>query len=131
MPTKTRPCSFKVGPSAAQISRSRAVSVVLTARPPTWRLARASPAAGTAVDGARGLAVDQHDALVALAHRRQVALHHDRLAVEEREHFQERIHILVVGLDAEYARAAIAEERLQDDVAVRRAEGGDLVAVAR
>src|SRR5271155_400470 len=47
IPTKTSPCARNVGPIAAQISRSRAVSSVLTGRAPTWRLARASPSGGT------------------------------------------------------------------------------------
>ena len=85
---------------------------------------------GDAIDGADRLAVDQHDALVALAHRRKIALHHDRLAVELGEHLEQGVEVLVLWRQAEHARAAIAEERLQDDVAVLGAEGDDLGAVA-
>ena len=46
IPTKIRSRAFSTGPSASQISRSRSVSFTGSARPPTCRLARASPAAG-------------------------------------------------------------------------------------
>src|SRR6516225_975625 len=47
MPTKTSPWARRVGPIAAQISRSRARSAVRSGRAPTCRLARASPSGGT------------------------------------------------------------------------------------
>ena len=64
------------------------------------------------VDGARHFAVHQDDALVALADFGNVALHDHRLAIESREHFQQRTQILVILLDAEDASAAIAVKRL-------------------
>ena len=78
-----------------------------------------------AVDDAGRLAVDQDDALVALAHLRQVALDDERLAEGAFEHFEQRDQVLVAAGDAEDAGAAIAVERLDDDVAVLLAEGGD------
>ena len=41
------------------------------------------------------------------------------------EHFQQRGEIFIARLDAEHAGAAIAEERLDDDVAELRAERAD------
>ncbi len=130
MPTKTSPWARRVGPIAAQISRSRRVSSVFSGRPPTCRLARASPAAGHPQDPAHGLAFDQDDALVARPDLRQVALHHDRLALDLLVHLQKRGQVLVPRTQPEYAGPAIAEQRLQDDVAVLVPEGADLVAVA-
>src|SRR5882672_4114361 len=75
-----------------------------------------------AIDDADRLAVDQDDALVALAHLGKIALGDQRLAAALREHLEQRGEILVVGPDAEHARAAIAEQRLQDDVLVLGAE---------
>jgi len=79
---------------------------------------RASPSAGTRLIDADRLAVDQDDALVALAHLRQVALGDHGLAAALGEHFQQRVKVLVVGPHAENAGAAVAEQRLQDDVLV-------------
>ena len=45
-PTKIRPFSRRVGPTAAAISRSRSVSGRASPRPPAARLPRVSPAAG-------------------------------------------------------------------------------------
>ena len=61
---------------------------------------------------------------------RQIALHHDRLALDRFVHFQERRQVLVARAQAEDAGPAIAEQRLQDDVAVLLPKGADLVAVA-
>ncbi len=85
---------------------------------------------GDAQHRADRLALDQDDALVADAHLRQVALHDQRLAIEQGEHLKKRVEVLVAGLDAEDAGAAIAEQRLDDDVAMLGAEGEDLVAIA-
>ena len=76
-------------------------------------------------------AVDQDDALVALAHLREIALHDMRLAEGGGEDFEQRGEILVALGDAEDAGAAVAVERLDDDVAVLLAERADLVRVAR
>ncbi len=78
-----------------------------------------------AVDDADRFAVDEDDALVALAHVGQVALHDEGLAEGALEHFEQRDEVLVAAGDAEDAGAAIAVERLDDDVAVLLAEGGD------
>ena len=45
------------------------------------------------------------------------------------EHLQERVQVLVLRPDVEYARAAVAEERLEDDVAVPATEIDDHVAL--
>ena len=90
-------------------------------------LERASPSAGTRLMAPTALAVDQDDALVALAHLGHVALHHDRLAVELGEHLQQRVQVLVVRPDVEHAGAAVAEQRLDDDVPVLVAERADLL----
>src|SRR5690606_9471802 len=79
-----------------------------------------------AVDGANRLSVDQYDALVALAHVLQVALHDERLAKELREHFKQRTEIAIRFGEMEDTGAAIAVERLHDDVAVLAAKGHDL-----
>ena len=83
-----------------------------------------------AVDGAARLAVDQDDALVALAHLGQIALGDERLA----EHLQEKLdqggEVLVALALAEDAGAAVAVERLQDDIAVPVAEAAQLLDVA-
>ena len=78
------------------------------------------------VDGAGEFAVHQDDALVALAHLGKIALHDHRLAIELGEHLQQRAQILVIRPDAEHAGAAIAVERLEDDVLVLVAEVADL-----
>ena len=71
-----------------------------------------------AVCGAGRAAVNQDDALVAAAHLRQVALHDDRLAVEIGEEFQQGREVLVAGGDVKDPGAAVAEQRLHDDVPV-------------
>ena len=76
-----------------------------------------------AVDGADGLAVDQDDALVALADLLQVALHDEGLAEHLGEHLQQRGQVAVGLVQMEDAGAAIAVERLDDDVAMGLAEG--------
>jgi hypothetical protein len=83
---------------------------------------RASPSAGTRL---MTPAVDQDDALVALAHLRQVALGDHGLAAALGEHFQQRVEVLVVGPHAENAGAAVAEQRLQNDVLVLVSEGAE------
>ncbi len=79
-----------------------------------------------AVDGADRLAVDEQDALVALAHRRQIFLGDEGLAEHLAEHFEQRREVAVVARGMEHTGAAIAVERLQDDVAHLLAEAGDL-----
>lgn len=66
-----------------------------------------------------------------LANLGQVALDDDRLAAHLGEHFQQRVQVLVIGLDVEHLCAAIAIQRLDDDVLVFGAEGVDLFAVGR
>ena len=78
-----------------------------------------------AVHHADRLAVHQDDALVALPHCGLVALEHQRLARTGEMHLQQRREILVVRLDAEHAGAAVAEQRLDDDVVVFEAERAD------
>ena len=81
------------------------------------------------VYGAHRLALHQDDALVAVADRRQIGLGDDRLAKECAEHLDERVEVLVLGPDVEHARAAVAEEGLEDDVAVLSAKIDDHVAL--
>ena len=118
MPTKIMPCSRSVGPIAAQISRSRAVSVRLLRPAADMHVGARLACRRHAVHHADRLAVDQDDALVALPHRRLVALEHQRLARAGEVHLQQRGQVLVVRLDAEHAGAAVAEQRLDDDVLV-------------
>jgi len=86
---------------------------------------RASPSAGTRLMTPTGSPSIRMMRLVALAHLRKVALGDHRLAAALGEHFEQRIEVLVVGPHAENAGAAIAEQRLQDDVLVLVAEGAD------
>ncbi len=71
-----------------------------------------------AIDGTRHLAVDQDDALVAAPHLGPVLLHHERLAKHRLEQLDQRIEVGITRLDAEHRRAAVAVERLDDDVLV-------------
>ncbi len=77
------------------------------------------------VNRAGKFAIDQKNAFVALAHLRNIALHDDRLAKEGGEHLEHRAEVLVAVLHPEHAGAAIAVERLQDDVLVIGPEGAD------
>ena len=61
-----------------------------------------------------------------MAHFREIALGDDRFAIEIGEHFKQRAQILVTGLDVKHPGAAIAEQRLDDDVLVFIAEGMNL-----
>src|SRR5690606_37432960 len=85
---------------------------------------------GNAVEAGDRLAVDEDDALVALAHLRQVALYHERLAIVLLEQLDQRRKVGVTVLDMKDAGAAIAVERLQDDVAVGAPELADHLAIA-
>src|SRR5688500_10267003 len=87
--------------------------------------------AGDAVDRAGDLAIDQYDALVALRHRGEERLHHVRLAIRGVEHFDQRGEIGAVAAHLEDRLAAIAVERLDDDLAVLREERPRLVEAAR
>src|SRR5689334_20754653 len=82
------------------------------------------------VDRPGGHAVDQDDALVALADFRQVALDDQRLAIELGEQLEDRVQVVVLGRDVEDAGAAVAEQRLDDDIALLAAEGDDVLAAA-
>ena len=74
---------------------------------------------GHPVDGARKFSVDQDDALVALPHVRQIFLRDIGLMRKGlAEDFEQRCKILVAAPDAEHTNAAIAIERLDDDVLV-------------
>jgi hypothetical protein len=84
-----------------------------------------------AVDRAGGLAVDEDDALVALRHVRQELLHDQRLAAHRGEELVQRGEVAVVRVEPEHARAAVAVERFQDDVAVPRLEGAQDRDIAR
>ena len=76
------------------------------------------------------LAVNKNDALVALAHGRQIALGNQWFAKQLFEHFQQRRQVAVVDAQVEDAGAAVAEQRLDDDVPVLGPEFQDLVTVA-
>ena len=128
MPTKIRPRSL-------QRRADRGADLAVARR----QLDRLGPAADMhvgarlagrrhAVDGADRLAVDQDDALVALPHVGQVALDDEGLAEGVLEDLEQRGEILVAAGDPEDAGAAIAVERLDDDVAMLLAEGEDLAA---
>ena len=84
---------------------------------------------GHAVHGADRLSLHQDDALVAGTDRRQIGLGDDRLAKEGAEHLDQRVEVLVRRSHVEHARAAVAEERLEDDVAMPGAEVDDHVAL--
>ncbi len=130
MPTKVRPSSRRRGPMAAQISRSRAVISGGFRAAADMHVGARLAGRRHPVDDAGRLALDQDDALVALAHLGQVALDDEGLAEGALEHFEQRDQVLVMAGDAEDAGAAVAVERLDDDVAVLLAEGGDAAAVA-
>ncbi len=84
-----------------------------------------------AIDGAGHLAVDQDDALVAFLHLGAELLHHEGLAEDELEHLDQRVEVGVVLADAEDGRAAVAVERLDDDVLVLGAEALRILDAAR
>ena len=75
------------------------------------------------------LAVDQDDALVALAHVLEIALDDVGFAEHLAEHFEQRGEVAVGLVQMEDAGAAIAVERLDDDVAELLAEGVDFARV--
>ena len=108
MPVKIRPRFFSSGPDGgADVALARCQRRSFRAAADMHVGARLA-CRRHAVDGAGELAVHQDDALVALAHFGKIALHDHRLAIELGEHFQQRTEILVIRLDAEHARAAIA-----------------------
>ena len=86
---------------------------------------RDSPSGRNPVDDADWFAVDEDDALVALPDLGKIGLGHHRFAVHASKHLQERCEILVTGRDVKDTLAAVAVERLDDDVAVFVAEGPD------
>ncbi|PAV69544.1 hypothetical protein WR25_06090 [Diploscapter pachys] len=86
--------------------------------------------AGQAVDRAGDLAVDQDDALVALRHRGQERLDHMRFAPGLVEHLDQRGEVRAVAADAEDRLAAVAMQRLDDDLAMLREEGACFVEAA-
>ena len=109
----------------AQISRSRAVSSRQLGAAADVHVGARFAFRGDAVEAGHRLAVDEDDALVALAHLGQVTLDHERLAEALLEQLDQRREVVVALLDEEHAGAAIAVERLDDDVAVLLAEGVD------
>ena len=125
MPTSRKPRSLQGRPDAG--------ADLLFARRQLGRLgAAADMHVGAAVvlgrhtvDGADRFAVDQDDALVALADVGQILLGDEGLAEHLAEHFQQRGQVAVVAGRMEHAGAAIAVERLQDDVAHLVAEAAD------
>ena len=112
-----KPRSFSAGPMRAQISRSRVGQLGLLGAAADMHVGARIVLGRHAVDGADRLAVDQDDALVALAHVLQVALHDEGLAEHLAEHFEQRGEVAVGLVQMEDAGAAIAVERLDDDVA--------------
>ena len=86
-------------------------------------LERASPAAGTRLMAPTASPSTRMMRLSPCAHLRQVALDDERLAEGVLEDLEERGEVLVAAGDAEDAGAAVAVERLDDDVAVLLAEG--------
>ena len=112
----------------AQISRSRVGQLGLFGAAADMHVGARIVLGRHAVDGADRLAVDQDDALVALAHVLQIALHDEGLAEHLAEHFEQRGEIAVGLVQMEDAGAAIAVERLDDDVAELLAERRHLVA---
>ena len=123
MPVKSSPRRFELGPKPR--------ADLLVAR---GQLGRRGDAADVhvgarlvggrhAIDGAGHFAVDQDDALVAGAHLGPVLLHHEGLAEHGLEQLDQRVEVGVAGADAEHGGAAVAVERLQDDVLVLGAEG--------
>ena len=78
--------------------------------------------AGLAVDCPGNFAVDQHDALVSTRHFGQKLLHHVRLAPGQVEHFHQGGQVFTFATDPENRLAAIAVERLDDDVAIAASE---------
>jgi hypothetical protein len=71
-----------------------------------------------AIDRAHRLSVHQDDALVAIAHVRHEGLGHERIAADLLEHLHQRGEVFGRVPHPEHARAAIAEQRFDDDVAV-------------
>ena len=93
-------------------------------------LERASPSAGTRLMAPTGSPSTRMMRLSPFAHLRQVALDDEGLAEGGGEDLEQRGEVLVALADPEHAGAAIAVERLDDDVAVLLAEGADLARVA-
>ena len=122
MPVNRSPRFFSCGPSRAQISSSRFVSLVGLRRAADVQVRARLARRRHAIDGARHLAVDEDDALVALSHLGAVLLHHERLAEHALEQLDERTGVGIVLADAEDGGAAVAVQRLQDDVAHLLAE---------
>ena len=131
MPVKIRPRFLSSGPSRAQISSSRAVSSVALGRATDVQVGAGFALRRHAVDGTGHFAIDKDDALVAVADLGPVLLHHEGLAEHGLEEFDEGAKVGVVRLDAENAGAAVAVERLQNDVTVLGAESMDVFEGAR
>src|SRR6185503_18017926 len=84
-----------------------------------------------AVDPADRFAIHQDDSLIALADFRNIALDHHRLAIEDGEHLEKGIEVLVVWPQAEDARATIAVERFEDEIAMLGPKCANLFAIGR
>ena len=118
IPTNSSPRRFSSGPSAAQISSSRAVSSVLAAVAADREVGADFAFAGDAVDRAGDFAVDEHDALVALGDLGEELLDDVRLAVGAVEQLDQRGEVAAVGADPEHRPAGEAVQRLDDDLAM-------------
>ncbi len=132
MPTKISPCSRKVGPMRGAdlpVARGQRRTSPAGRRHACWTAPRLS--AGTRLIAPIGSPSTRMMRLSPLPHRRLVALEHQRLARAGEMHLQQRGQVLVVRLDAEHAGAAVAEQRLDDDVLVLHAEGADRLAGPR
>src|SRR4029079_3205216 len=84
-----------------------------------------------AIECARDFAIDQDNAFVTVFHFRPEFLNHERFAEHGLKQFDQRAEISVTGLDTEHRRAAVAVERLDDDVFVFGAERLHVGALAR
>ena len=83
-----------------------------------------------AVSAAGDLAINEDDALVAFPNGWEVFLDDDRLAEILGKHLQERVEVFVFRCDVEHPGAAVAVERLDDDILVFVTKGEDLFAIA-
>ena len=118
MPTNSSPRRLSSGPSAAQISSSRARQLGLRGRAADREVGADLALARHAVDRAGDLAVDQHDALVALGDLGKERLDDVRLAIGAVEQLDQRREVAAVAADPEHRSAGKAVERLDDDLAM-------------
>ena len=116
MPTNSSPRALSSGPSAAQISSSRGGELGLRRLAADREVGADLAFARDAVDRAGDLAVDEDDALVALGDAGEEGLDHVRLAIGGVEDLDQRGEVGAVAADLEHRLAAIAVQRLDDDL---------------